>query len=320
MVLDAGLSFNLWNDTRGYIRGMPAPKENLAADGVVNVLRSDSSPFRILPVNYERSDEGLLMYYDIQSAGGQLPNSLQSYQGFIGAGSSVMFQAGNLMMPNLVNQANVKYVIGPALPDDVSHYDARTQQYIAQFRAFFNQPALELTHAGQRYSVYRNRDPLPRAFMALGYEVVKDKDEVVTRLSSPGFDPGAVALLYEAPSSTPPVYQPGVPPRATITSYDANRVIVRTQAAQSALLVLSENYHRDWKASLDGKPVPVLRAFHTSRAVEVPTGEHEVVVRYDAHRYRTGGLLTLASLVFLAGTVAITLVRRRRPVTPLPKA
>jgi hypothetical protein len=312
MVLDSGISFNLWNEAKGYIRGMSVPREYFAADDAVTALKSDTSLFRVLPLNFERSDEGLLMYHGIQSTGGQMPNPLQSYQDFIGAGTSVMFQAGNLMLPNFMNLANVKYVIAPTLPEDVSRFDQRSQQYISQLKAYLSQPTFAPVHAGPRYSVYENTRALPRAFMAQGYEVVKDKDEVITRLSSPGFDPAAIALLYETPGSVPPIYQLGLAPHAIVTSHDANQIAVRTQSGQSAILVLSENWHPEWKAWVDGKPAPVLRAYHTFRAVAVPEGEHEVVFRYDNRHYRTGGLLTLASLLFLAGTAVITSLLRRR--------
>jgi len=316
MVLDSGISFSLWNDTKGYIRGMPPPKEYFAADDVVTALKPDTSLFRVLPMNFERSDEGLLMYHGIQSTGGQMPNPLQSYQDFIGAGTSVMFQAGNLMLPNFMNLANVRYVIAPNLPADVSRFDQRSQQYITQLKAWLSQPTFNMVHSGPRYSVFLNYSALPRAFIAQGYEVVKDKDEVIARLQAPDFDPGAAALLYEAPESVPPVYRLGLSPTAIVTSYDPNRIAVRTQSLEPAVLILSENYHPDWKAQIDGKPAKVLRAYHTFQAVAVPSGEHEVVLRYDAHHYRTGGLLTLASLLFLAGTAIVTTLRRRRPSLP----
>ncbi len=316
MVLDSGISFNLWNDAKGYIRGMPPPQTYFAADDVVNTLKSDPSLFRALPINFDRSDEGLLMYHDIHSTGGQMPNPLQSYQDFIGAGTSVMFQAGNLMLPNFMNLANVKYIIAPTLPEDLSRFDQRSRQYITQLKAYLSQPNFTLVHSGPRYSVFRNSGVLPRAFIALGYKVVKDKDEVIARLSTPGFDPATTVLLYETPETVPPVYRLSPMPSAAITSYDANRITLRTQSAQPAMLVLSENYHPDWQAEIDGQPAQVQRAYHTFRAVAVPSGEHEIVFRYNAHHYRTGGLLTAASLLVLVGVALATALGRRRAQQP----
>ena len=311
MVLDVGLSLNLWNESKGYIRGMPAPKEYFAPDDVTAFLMNDTSRYRVLPMNYERSDEGILMYHGIQSTGGQMPNPLQSYQDFIGAGQSVMFQAGNLMMPNFMDLANAKYVISPVLPDDVSRYDARTQQYIMQLRSFFSQPAFELAYTGQRYAIYRNRNVLPRAFVVPDFEVVKGKDEAIARLSSPDFNPATKAILYKDPGFV--ATADSLAGGAEETGYDPNAVAVRTRASASALLVLSENYHPDWQAWVDGKPAPVLQAYHTFRAVPLSPGEHEVVFRYNGHYYKAGAAVSLAALLLLVGTLVVGFARRRRP-------
>jgi hypothetical protein len=309
MVVDIGLSLNLWNETTGYIRGTPPPAQYFAPDEPTAFLMTDTSLYRVLPLNYERSDEGILLYHGIQSTGGQIPNPLQSYQDFIGAGQSVMFQAGNLMQPNFMNVSNVKYVIGPTLPDDVSRYGAQDQQAIAQLKAYFSQPWFALVMHGQRYSVYRNSAVLPRAFLAPGFALAKTRDEAINLLASPGFDPARTVILDRDPGFTPAA--DSFVGTATITSYDANRVAVKTSARSECLLVLSENWHPDYRATIDGKPADVMRAFHTFRAVKVPAGEHQVIFRYDSPYYRLGGLLTLAALAFLVGTLVVSRIRRK---------
>ena len=311
MVVDIGLSLNLWNETTGYIRGTPPPAQYFAPDEPTAFLMTDTSLYRVLPLNYERSDEGILLYHGIQSTGGQIPNPLQSYQDFIGAGQNVMFQPGNLMQPNFMNVSNVKYVIGPTLPDDVSRYGAQDQQAIAQLKAYFSQPWFALVMHGQRYSVYRNSAVLPRAFLAPGFALAKTKDEAINLLASPGFDPARTVILDHDPGFTPTA--DSFAGTATITSYDANHVAVKTSARSECLLVLSENWHPDYRATIDGKPADVMRAYHTFRAVRIPAGEHEVIFRYSSPYYRLGGLLSLAALVFLAGTLVMGVVRWRRP-------
>ena len=119
MTADIGLSLKLWNDKEGYIRGVPPPEQYFSPDEAISYLKQDTALYRVLPMNYERSDAGVLMGYGIQSAGGQMPNPLQSYQDFTGAGSSVMFQAGNLMHPNFLNLLNVSQTVRchPPAPD-----------------------------------------------------------------------------------------------------------------------------------------------------------------------------------------------------------
>jgi len=311
MTLDIGLSLKLWNDKEGYIRGVPPPGQYFAPDEAISFLKHDTLLYRVMPMNYERSDAGILMGHGIQSAGGQMPNPLQSYQDFTGAGSSVMFQAGNLMQPNFLNLLNVKYVVSVALPEDDSRYDEQSRRVIGQLKGFFSQPQFELAHRGQRYWVYLNRSALPRAFVVSGFELAGSKEEVLTRLGQTDFDPGRTALLYEKPEHE----MTGQLSANTVglLEHDANRVGLKVILTAPSLLVLSENWHPAWKAYVDGEPAPVLRAYHTLRAVSLDRGEHEVVFRYESGHYRTGTWVSLAAVALLLVVAGVQVVRRRRP-------
>jgi len=318
MVLDVGLSLRLWDESKGYIRSVPPPEQYFAPDEAITFLRPDTTLYRVMPLNYQRSDAGVLMGHGIQSAGGQLPNPLQNYQDFIGAGASVMFQAPNLSYPNFLNLLNVKYIISYTLPEDISRYDRPTQMEIRRLQAFFDRPEFTRAFAGNSYTIYHNRDALPRAFLAPGFEVVADKDALLSRLMRPDFDPARTVLLYEDPGPLPAV--DSTPGTARITDYDANRIVVETEGPSAALLVLSENHHPDWRATVDGEPADVLRAFHTLRAVRLEPGRHEVVFRYDSPTVRLGTAASLASVLLLVVCGAVSFVRRRRSARPVGRA
>lgn len=311
LTIDAGLSLNLWNETKGYIRGVPPPAEYFAADEAIGFLKTDTSLYRVLPLYYEKSDDGRLMGAGVQSAGGQMPNPLQAYQDFTGAGSSVMFEAGNLMSPAFMNVLNIRYVISLALPDDATRYDERSRQVIEQLRAFFSQPWFRPAFVGRQYAVYENMAALPRAFVVASAEVARDRDDLLARMRLPGFDPARTALLYEDPG-LPPATETATPGVAAVTAFDPNRVTVKATTRAPGLLVLSENWHPDWRATVDGKATKVLRAFHTLRAVRLEPGEHEVVFRYSSPTYRLGLALSLVALLAVVLVLALTLVAERR--------
>jgi hypothetical protein len=314
MILDIGLSLNLWNESRGYIRGAPPPKEYFAPDEAVAFLKQDTSLYRVLPWHYERSDDGILAYNGIQSVAGQMPNPLQVYQDFVGAGSSVFFRPDRFLNPNYMNLANIKYVISVPLPIDVSRYDQQTRQTIEQIRSFFSQPQFAPVFAGQKYAIYENTTALPRAFLSPGFRVVSNKEELLSTLSRPDFDPARTVLLYKDPGFVPgPDTVAGT---AQVTKYDCDEVKVKVGLTAPALLVLSEDYHPDWKAYDNGKPVPVLRAFHTFRAVALEPGQHEVVFRYESRWYNLGSYLSGAALLFLVATIAAAYIVRRKPRPP----
>jgi len=309
MVMDIGISLNLWDEQRGYIRGVPSPNEYFAPDEATAFLKQDTSLFRVLPWHFERSDEGVLFYNGVQSVAGQLPNPLQTYQDFVGSGTSVFFRPDRMLNPNFMNLANIKYVISLTLPEDASKYDARAQQEIARIRGYFGQPRFERAFAGNRYSVYRNKDALPRMFVASRYVQVNDNDDVVSRLSLPDFNPARTVLLYADPGIA--AGTDSVAGTAVITRFDCNEIAADVEMTSPGLLVLTENYHPDWRAYDNGKPVPTLQAYHTFRAIPLQSGQHEVIFRYDPRYYVGGAALSLAATLILLGTLVFGLVRAR---------
>ena len=309
MVLDMGLSLNLWNESRGYIRSEKPPREYFAPDEAIAFLKQDTSLYRVLPWQYERSDDDILAYNGIQSVAGQMPNPLQDYQDFLGSGSSVFFRPDNMLNPNYMNLSNVKYVISVVLPQDVSRYDQQTQQTIQRIRMYFSQPRFELAFAGQKYAIYRNKTVLPRAFVAPGFQVVASKEELLNMLSVPDLNPARTVLLYKNPGFTPgPDTIAGT---AQVTSYDCNVVKVKADLTAPGLLVLTDNYVPDWKVYVDGRPAELLQAYHTFRAVALPIGEHEVAFRYESKYYKLASYVSLVAVIFLCGTLAFAFIRRK---------
>jgi hypothetical protein len=310
MVLDIGLSLNLWDESRGYIRGVPPPREYFAPDEAIEFLKHDGSLYRVLPWHYERNEDNILAYNGIQSVAGQMPNPLQVYQDFIGAGSSVFFRPDNMLNRNYLNLCNIKYVISVPLPRDVSQYDQQTRQTIEQIRAFFSQPQFLPAFAGHKYAIYQNTTVLPRAFIAPGFRVVADKEEALSTLRRPDFDPGRTVLLYKDPGFSPgPETMVGT---ARVATYDCNEVRINASLTVPGLLVLTDNYLPDWKVYVDGRPAELLQAYHTFRAVALPAGEHDVAFRYESKYYKLGSYISLLSVIFLCGTLGFALIRRKR--------
>ncbi|MGB7055562.1 MAG: hypothetical protein WBE28_09610, partial [bacterium] len=135
-----------------YLPEAPAPRQYYAADDITRFIKNDPSTFRVFPTPwYEHATDSYLLYHDIQSAGGYVPNPLKRYQEFIGAGQSVMFNPSNLIQyPKFLDLLNAKYIIAPTLPEDISQYDPQTQRTIQQIRTYLArfQPAVR----GRRYT------------------------------------------------------------------------------------------------------------------------------------------------------------------------
>jgi Bacterial membrane protein YfhO len=306
--------FDQWTLDKHFIKATVSPSEYYQADEVINFLTRDQSLYRVHPMHYERASDGILIEYNIQSAGGYHPNPVQTYQDFIGAGSSVMFNAPNLMYKNFLDILNVKYIISVPLPEDVSRYSAQDQQMILQFKQFFAQPNFGLVFTGQRNVIYQNNTVLPRAFLVPKFEVIEDKDAVLNRLKDNSFNPRKIVILHDTPTVTQNLAD-SVIGVAQISSYDPNRIIIEAELQNPGFLVLSDNYHPDWKATIDGKPTKIYRAYHTFRAIYLESGKHIVNFVYASSAYRLGSILSLLACAFLV----VVLIVQWRPRKKRPK-
>ena len=67
---------------------------------------------------------------------------------------------------------------------------------------------------------------------------------------------------------------------------------------------MADTWYPGWQATLDDKPVPLLRADGLFKAVQVPAGEHHIILSYRPPSYKIGALLSLIAWLGL-GLAAI---------------
>ena len=152
-----------------------------------------------------------------------------------------------------------------------------------------------------------NRDVLPAVRLVPRGRVVLD-EHLWDRLLAPGHDPrgqvllapgqgaGQFAMISRAGSASGSVLEQAGGP-------GARRFSVHTSGLM--FLVLSQTWHRDWQATVDGLDAPLLRADGCFVAVPVTAGQHLVELRFEPSGWLTGltiSVLTLLGLAFLGVT------------------
>jgi tetrahydromethanopterin S-methyltransferase subunit F len=136
-------------------------------------------------------------------------------------------------------------------------------------------------------------------FLARHAQVLSD-DEALRRLYEPEIVAGASVWL--APVSEPPLVS-GTPGRAgtcTLESYRNNRVVALCHAQERGLAVFVEQYDRGWHATVDDRPVRLLRANLIMRALPLEAGTHRIVLEFRTPGLAAGGLVSMVSLMLLA--------------------
>jgi hypothetical protein len=295
---------------------------------VVNFLQRDKSYYRVFPLYYEHAQDSYLIYHNIYSLGGYVSNPLQRYQDLIGAGKSVMFTPPNLVKyRNMLDILNAKYVIDVWIPEDLSKYNKETQKRIENFKSNFERKwninwedahkGLELVYKDRYgHAVYENKTALPRAWIAHNFKVLS-KEEVLTQLKSPDFNPETTVLLEEEPpklSGTFPLLRKSEKPK--IIEYTPNKIVCETNLKEPGFLVLSENWHPDWRAYIGsrqkGKRAKVYIADYTLRAVALNKGRHKIEFVYKSRPFEIGAIISFLSFLFLLGTIGFWFISRKR--------
>jgi len=93
---------------------------------------------------------------------------------------------------------------------------------------------------------------------------------------------------------------------ASIVRYTPNEVIVKADMQHPGFLILSDSYHPDWKAWVDGKPSQIFITHYLIRSVFLDTGLHTVRFRFVPWSFYGGIAVSL-----LSGLILAVMLRRR---------
>ncbi|HZV80550.1 MAG TPA: YfhO family protein, partial [Geobacteraceae bacterium] len=97
-----------------------------------------------------------------------------------------------------------------------------------------------------------------------------------------------------------------------LQSYAGEQLSFRATVTKNALLVTGEKYANGWKAMVDGKPAPLVRANYVLRGVYLTPGTHEVRFLFDPLSFKLGKWLTLGSFALFAVMLGLEFRKWRR--------
>jgi hypothetical protein len=140
--------------------------------------------------------------------------------------------------------------------------------------------------------IYENPGALGEAFFAGTVATAAGRDGVVDCLRAHAGE--AVACLER---DQKPADFPAGSGNVEVFARHADRLVLRTDAAAPATLVISRLFAPGWRASVDGEPTPIARANEALMALRVPAGAHEVALEYAPRSVRIGLVVTIVSLL-----------------------
>ncbi len=167
-----------------------------------------------------------------------------------------------------------------------------------------------LVYRSADVAIYRNEGAGPRAFLVHRTTVVGSQAEAEALVAAPSFQPRVEAVLVGGRALAGEAHAgDGV----VVESYADEQVRLRATTESEAYLVLADSDYPGWRARVDGKAVPIVRAYGALRAVAVPAGEHVVEFTFEPLSWRIGLAVSTLSWV---GVAVAWLWRRRAPGAP----
>lgn len=149
-----------------------------------------------------------------------------------------------------------------------------------------------------------------RAWVAPRVSAMPGADALYARLAQPGFDPFGEALVTE-PVAGAGSARGAAAVEGTATGYYK----VRASSDAPTLLVVSEALLRNWKATVNGAPAPIVRVDGALIGVPIPAGESAIELSYRPDDLYIGLALCLATFVGLCVWRLALAGRRARELT-----
>ncbi len=172
----------------------------------------------------------------------------------------------------LVNLLGVKYVIAPSTYTSLFQ-EARAKGY-------------PVVHVSRFTTIIENPTAFPRAFILPGVPPTKGKVSVPPNLQAKDVVP------------------------VKIVSYRNASVVLRGETAAPGMVVLTDNWQRQWRATVNGKPVKIAKVEGTFRGVPVPAGKFEIAMHYAPKTLPLALVLSGLGWLFVLGVPLAMLVRR----------
>ena len=305
--LAAVMTIDLWSIERLYWMFMPRASVIYASDPVIEALKSEPRPARVIAFPVQPTPErdvfltgDALMTHRVRQVLGYHGNQIGRYNDIIGTNS----EDNRLFSPNALQLTNTRYILTniPELP-----FIGNTTLVKGPVR----------NASGDTVYLYRLNAENPYSWVT-PVAVKAPDDQVLATLLNPRFELKRAALFDSSANVTVSQGVQTLPPALGITTsvrhYEPGKVSIdlSAPAPQGSSLVVSENYYPGWTATVDGKPARLGRADYSLIGVELPSGARSVELNFTSPAYQRGKVITWIAIAIGLLMLAAGIWRDRR--------
>ena len=151
-----------------------------------------------------------------------------------------------------------------------------------------------------------NPNALGPAWMVSEIETKATPDALLEALKETDFKTTALVLDHDLPADFSKQYTLDSLAQITLSKAKPDQLTYRVQTTTPAFAVFSEVYYpKGWKATLDGKPVPIINVNYVLRGVQVPANASVIEFRFEPAVIKQGTRLRWLSLGLFAISILV---------------
>ncbi|MCH7782176.1 YfhO family protein [candidate division KSB1 bacterium] len=184
-------------------------------------------------------------------------------------------------------------------------------------------PNLLLISVSGQHFVYENLAAHPYFDFVHRYRVIENPDEALATVLGPAFSAKQEVILEKAP---PDFAVSGVDSAALSSVQDEieylgvrdfyspiqNTFQFRVRAEHPGFVLLSNNYHYQWKATVDGTDTEIYQANYLWMGVFVPEGDHDVVFTFNPSEILYSRMASFIGMLIFGILLVVTFALEKR--------
>jgi hypothetical protein len=203
-----------------------------------------------------------------------------------------LLMAGQRNPLNMWRFSGVKYVLAPSSMETQLAPVGCQKVFSYGVSGAGGQEFKVVSHPNGPFSVYELKGWRHRYALLSNSEKVSDDRALAAAFSSPN------KVYLPEDSSLSVLNDSGGVGTVEVLESHPGKASLKVSAKKASILRVAEKYDPDWKATVDGKKVPLERVDFICQGISIPAGEHEVELRYAPSRlYFNLQLLGFAILI-----------------------
>jgi hypothetical protein len=182
----------------------------------------------------------------------------------------------------------------------ITHYLGRNPRWPDQAEVFAGASGVK---------VFRNPDPMPRAWSVHESVAVHDEARLRLAIQDPALDFRRTAVVLGGAAPALETCADG--DQVRITRHEAGRVTVAAAMACRGMVVLADTWFPGWRLKIDGQPGEMREVYGALRGIVLERGAHQIDMIYRPLSVLGGAAVSLTGLL----ATALIAIRRRDSVS-----